>query len=106
MTTVTKDLPCNAASSMGSPAKVGSLPPGEATDTMLWQAARTSVAAAALPLMGTTGGGVASEDVLTTPWGTSWSVVRVPVLSKRQCATLPARGTRKGSMHMMPTWRG
>ena len=42
----------------------------------------------------------------TTPAGISSSVVRVPVLSKRQCATLPAISTRKGSVENTPTeWR-
>ena len=39
---------------------------------------------------------------LTMPTGTSLSVVRVPVLSKRMASILPAVGTRKGSVHMMP----
>jgi hypothetical protein len=59
--------PCNAANSIGSPANVGSPPLGPATETMLWHAARTRVVAAVLPLMGTTEGGVASEDAFTTP---------------------------------------
>ncbi len=30
------------------------------------------------------------------------SVLRVPVLSKRQCWIFPAKGTRKGSVQKMP----
>mmetsp|Transcript_79550 Transcript_79550/g.125473 ORF Transcript_79550/g.125473 Transcript_79550/m.125473 type:complete len:201 (-) Transcript_79550:1651-2253(-) len=36
------------------------------------------------------------------PMGTNWSVVSVPVLSNTQTFTLPARGTRKGSVQKTP----
>ena len=42
--------------------------------------------------------------LFTTPTGTSWSVVKVPVLSKRQWLIFPAKGTRKGSVQKMPAF--
>jgi len=36
------------------------------------------------------------------PTGTSWSVVRVPVLSNKQWLIFPAKGTRYGSVQKMP----
>ena len=50
------------------------------------------------------GGEPVIELELTMPTGTSWSVVRVPVLSKRTASILPAVGTRKGSVHMTPAF--
>ena len=50
------------------------------------------------------GGGVLALGALTSPRAMTSSVVSVPVLSKSACVSLPASGTRNGSVQK--TWGG
>mmetsp|Transcript_29380 Transcript_29380/g.87886 ORF Transcript_29380/g.87886 Transcript_29380/m.87886 type:complete len:231 (+) Transcript_29380:453-1145(+) len=91
-----------AVSSMGSPT---SFDPSAATSE--WHAASTTAASLEASLISRVFLGLASEpapSAHTTPWGTSLSVVSVPVLSKRQWRRRPAKGTRKGSVAMTPAF--
>mmetsp|Transcript_11530 Transcript_11530/g.36838 ORF Transcript_11530/g.36838 Transcript_11530/m.36838 type:complete len:400 (+) Transcript_11530:74-1273(+) len=93
---------------MGSPTSFAFVPlaPSSAA-TREWHAARTAAAAFVLARSGSGDRGAASlppASRQTTPMGTRRSVVSVPVLSKRQYLTRPAKGTRYGSMAMTPAF--
>mmetsp|Transcript_41840 Transcript_41840/g.98010 ORF Transcript_41840/g.98010 Transcript_41840/m.98010 type:complete len:819 (-) Transcript_41840:1372-3828(-) len=94
--------PCSAATSIGSPS---SSAPAE-REMSEWQPASTS---AVVPSASSTGCCAGHESVplaeqlgLRMPTGTSLSEVSVPVLSKHTASTLPATGSRKGSVQKMP----
>mmetsp|Transcript_126796 Transcript_126796/g.370661 ORF Transcript_126796/g.370661 Transcript_126796/m.370661 type:complete len:218 (+) Transcript_126796:1808-2461(+) len=53
---------------------------------------------------GSAGGGEVPSARPWTPATSMESLVRVPVLSKQQVSTLPARGTRKGSVQKILFW--
>mmetsp|Transcript_4512 Transcript_4512/g.13274 ORF Transcript_4512/g.13274 Transcript_4512/m.13274 type:complete len:247 (-) Transcript_4512:1554-2294(-) len=92
-------MPSSAAVSIGSPT---SLEPSMATRE--WQPASTTAQSGDASTTGRCCGGLADAPAPASrmPTGTSLSEVSVPVLSKKTASTLPAIGSRKGSVQKMP----